>query len=245
MKPTKNRVFCHDCGRAKMLFQTEKQALNFIKFNAENILEENGKAPTRVYYCEACAGWHVTSLEQFENCTRTHTQAVVARYNQVKEGLQKVQEAHKSGQSVSREDAYFTRMEKSIEKAETQIECGDIEAAKSICFGIIESLKAHMSTLTNQVRYSRLMARLTSCVNACETAKVWLKRAAKAIEYAFWHLEQGSLACASEEFQKAIELLSHSTQFDGEDEEKARIFHQLELLQAKLDFVVNSYDKSA
>ena len=38
MKP-KNRVFCYDCGRPKLLFETEKKALNFIKFNADEINE--------------------------------------------------------------------------------------------------------------------------------------------------------------------------------------------------------------
>ena len=33
MKPTKCKVFCLDCGRSKMLFDTEKKAQTFIKFN--------------------------------------------------------------------------------------------------------------------------------------------------------------------------------------------------------------------
>lgn len=41
MKPTKNRVYCRDCGRVKMLFETEKQADTFIRFNREEIAEFN------------------------------------------------------------------------------------------------------------------------------------------------------------------------------------------------------------
>lgn len=63
MKPTKNQVFCRDCGRTKMLFESEKKALNFIKFNGEEIKEKNGKSPVRAYYCPICCGWHVTSRE--------------------------------------------------------------------------------------------------------------------------------------------------------------------------------------
>ena len=37
MKPTKNRVYCRDCGRVKMLFETEKQADTFIRFNREEL----------------------------------------------------------------------------------------------------------------------------------------------------------------------------------------------------------------
>lgn len=61
MKPTKNKVFCIECGRMKQLFETESKANNFLKFNSEEILEENERAPIRSYYCPACGGWHVTS----------------------------------------------------------------------------------------------------------------------------------------------------------------------------------------
>lgn len=60
MKP-KNRVYCYGCQKSKMLFDTQKKAENFIKYNTEGILEENGKAPVRSYYCELCGGYHVTS----------------------------------------------------------------------------------------------------------------------------------------------------------------------------------------
>lgn len=66
MKPTKNHYYCYDCGKTKMLFETEKKALTFIRFNAEEIASHNadGKAPSRAYYCVACLGWHTTgSLE--------------------------------------------------------------------------------------------------------------------------------------------------------------------------------------
>lgn len=52
-----------------MLFEEKKNADNFIRFNKDEIFEENGKAPVRSYYCVFCSGWHVTSnpsLEQGE-----------------------------------------------------------------------------------------------------------------------------------------------------------------------------------
>ena len=64
MKPTKNRVFCRDCERTKMLFETEKKAENFIVFNQEEIKEESGIAPQRSYFCQFCGGWHVTSIKE-------------------------------------------------------------------------------------------------------------------------------------------------------------------------------------
>ena len=44
-----------------MLFATKQKAENFIKFNSEEIKEENGHAPTRFYYCPCCGGYHLTS----------------------------------------------------------------------------------------------------------------------------------------------------------------------------------------
>ena len=66
MKPTKNKVFCLSIRRTKMVFEEERKALNFIKFNRDVILEETGYAPTRAYYCPFCLGWHVTSNEDTE-----------------------------------------------------------------------------------------------------------------------------------------------------------------------------------
>lgn len=64
MKPTKNKVFCKNCDRTKMLFETERKADNFIKFNSDEILEETGYSPQRSYFCLFCGGWHVTSLKE-------------------------------------------------------------------------------------------------------------------------------------------------------------------------------------
>ncbi len=60
MKP-KNRVFCPDCGRPKMLFKTEKEALGFIKWNGDDI--DTGGGKLRPYYCAGCCGYHITSHE--------------------------------------------------------------------------------------------------------------------------------------------------------------------------------------
>lgn len=61
IKPSKNHVYCYACKKRKMLFEEKSEADNFIKYNHGGILEENGKAPVRSYYCELCCGYHVTS----------------------------------------------------------------------------------------------------------------------------------------------------------------------------------------
>jgi len=57
IKP-KNRVYCPDSMRPKMRFETEKEALGFIRWNHDNFEE---KIPSRVYWCDACCGYHITS----------------------------------------------------------------------------------------------------------------------------------------------------------------------------------------
>lgn len=64
MKPVKNRVYCQDCGRIKMLFDSEEKANRFIKYNKDEIESENGKSPVRAYNCKMCGGWHVTSKQE-------------------------------------------------------------------------------------------------------------------------------------------------------------------------------------
>jgi hypothetical protein len=64
IKP-KNRVFCVGCRRPKMQFESEKKALNFIKWNKESIEEEgDGNVPNRTYYCTFCCCWHITHMEE-------------------------------------------------------------------------------------------------------------------------------------------------------------------------------------
>ena len=61
MRPTKNRIFCAASRRPKMLFETEAEALAFIRFNSNDILKESSRTPVRCYYCQLCGGYHVTS----------------------------------------------------------------------------------------------------------------------------------------------------------------------------------------
>ena len=85
MRP-KNRIYCRECGRSKLVFETEKKSLNFIKFNADEILEETGRAPTRAYYCQCCGGYHVTSQEAY-NKPYTRTERIIEVYQKEREVL--------------------------------------------------------------------------------------------------------------------------------------------------------------
>ena len=80
MKPSRGRVFCRECRRPKLLFDSEKKADLFIKFNADEIEECNGYAPDRSYYCIACGGWHVTH-KPFDPAMKSVSERVVEEYN--------------------------------------------------------------------------------------------------------------------------------------------------------------------
>lgn len=82
MRP-KHRVYCYDCGRPKLLFETEKKALNFIKFNADEIEENSGYKPERVYFCKACGGYHVTHNK--ERICKSSTEKALERYQDYQE----------------------------------------------------------------------------------------------------------------------------------------------------------------
>lgn len=67
--------------------ETEKKALNFIKFNGNEIEEISGFAPTRAYYCTACGGWHVTHLPKHNTsnaATEKHTKQWRERFKEKK-----------------------------------------------------------------------------------------------------------------------------------------------------------------
>ncbi|MCL2039069.1 MAG: hypothetical protein FWG85_01405 [Bacteroidetes bacterium] len=91
MKPVKNRHFCEDCGKRKILFETEKKANNFIKFNGAEFEDDPGHKPQRSYYCVACGGWHITSMEEYLRIF-TPTEWIVQAYKQEQhiEGLKRL-----------------------------------------------------------------------------------------------------------------------------------------------------------
>ena len=61
MKPTKNRYYCPSARKEKICFSSLKEAQRFLYYNAEAATDDFGRRPCRVYYCHACASYHVTS----------------------------------------------------------------------------------------------------------------------------------------------------------------------------------------
>jgi hypothetical protein len=77
MKPKHNRVMCPECFKQKMLFEAQKQADNFIKWNGDDIDTHGGEL--RSYYCPACGGWHITSKPHKESYEH-NTENLIKRY---------------------------------------------------------------------------------------------------------------------------------------------------------------------
>lgn len=82
MKPTRSRIYCRDSGKSKILFETQKKADNFIRFNAEEIASASGFSPVRSYFCISCGGYHVTSKETNPEVSRS--EKVLEEYNRFK-----------------------------------------------------------------------------------------------------------------------------------------------------------------
>lgn len=72
-----HRVMCPDCRRPKLLFESEKKANLFIKYNAEDI--ETGGRELRSYYCPACCAWHISSHE-FRGGYAKRTDEMIERF---------------------------------------------------------------------------------------------------------------------------------------------------------------------
>lgn len=58
-----SRMHCHQCGRMKHRFETEREAVLFMVYNGEVIESQSGVKPHRSYWCDACAGYHITHTE--------------------------------------------------------------------------------------------------------------------------------------------------------------------------------------
>ena len=86
MSKPKNRIYCPDCGKEKMLFETEDKANRFIKFNSNDIT--HGES-LRAYYCIACGGYHI-SHKPIKTNRQCRSERVINMYNDMKNARQKL-----------------------------------------------------------------------------------------------------------------------------------------------------------
>ena len=65
-----------------MVFETEKKAQNFMKFNNQNF-DNTEVVPVRAYYCAACGGWHVTKRKTWNKYKEDPAEKLVRAYKNV------------------------------------------------------------------------------------------------------------------------------------------------------------------
>lgn len=94
MAKPKNRVWCPDCGKPKMLFDSEKGAERFIKFNGDELTDDVSKL--RVYYCTACCGYHISSHKK-KNQNYNATDKLIEAYHKDCENKEKESRVETSG----------------------------------------------------------------------------------------------------------------------------------------------------
>ena len=88
MSKPKNRAYCPESGKPKILFETESKANTFIKFNSNDI--ENGES-LRPYYCISCGGYHVSS-KPIKRHKISRSEKVIALYKDMKDTRQRLLE---------------------------------------------------------------------------------------------------------------------------------------------------------
>jgi hypothetical protein len=66
-----------------MLFDTKERAMNFIKFNGDEI--SNGKK-LRWYFCPACCGYHITS-KPYKKSYEGRTDKLIEAYKKQKKAM--------------------------------------------------------------------------------------------------------------------------------------------------------------
>ena len=116
MKP-KNRVMCPDCGKQKMLFETERKANDFIKWNGDEIDTKGGEL--RAYYCPSCCGWHI-SHQTHKDTYDTNTDRLLGAFERAKKANKSIE--NKIDIALHRNDynylSPYTPIEKKKEIAE-------------------------------------------------------------------------------------------------------------------------------
>ena len=98
-----------------MLFDTEKKAENFIKFNSEEIEKETGFKPERSYFCIACNGWHLTHKKIILNI-KSRTEVIQDLYNQEREQKELIK-AQQEALKIEQQKAVRVKLEIELQKA--------------------------------------------------------------------------------------------------------------------------------
>lgn len=186
MKPTKNKVFCRDCNRPKMLFPSEEKALNFIKFNSEEIAEESEKVPVRAYFCDFCNGWHVTSSETYSWKGKSKAEQLIEKSNL------------KADKNVlAQATGQLRRIEELLAK-------GNQLNIKGECKALINYIQKNAEVLSHFPQTKDITARLTRCVEVYSEYESLKKTIGYETESL---IKKAEAAYALEKYDEVLELI--------------------------------------
>ncbi|TDQ79787.1 hypothetical protein [Sphingobacterium yanglingense] len=136
MKPSKSRYYCPEAQRHKILFESEKKAEDFIRYNNEEIRKATGYAPVRSYQCIACDGWHVTSSSEVRDLP-IKTEMVIQAFREAQE-----EEKKRKEQAAAVRQEWRDRLEAAAANLQMQIdvikEQIDNKGDKNIVISLIE-----------------------------------------------------------------------------------------------------------
>jgi len=138
MVPTKNRVYCHNSGKPKMLFEDEKKANLFLKFNTEEIQSKAGHSPVCSYFCIACNGWHVSSQVKPPEYKST-TEKILDDYSIVSQGLTELDALEKK--QLADFLTIQVKISNQISHFETAIESCDAKRRSKLLIRIFKKLE--------------------------------------------------------------------------------------------------------
>lgn len=230
MKPTRNNVYCPECGRTKMLFDEEHKALNFIRFNSEEMQRENGIAPTRAYFCIACCGWHVTSSEYRQKVSRS--EIVIRQYRKAQQQQDEYAKKARTQRRITADhpklpDRFLARAQKRVRIYEKRLKKGEnLELLAQSCLDLMRRLEAYACTVKQYLKYRNTKMRLMECANGCRIMTIQNEVERHLLDAQSYLDDQMALA-ADERFQKAALVLIDAMQINGFERQKRYMQQEL------------------
>lgn len=154
------RTYCKAYGGDKFLFADKAEAQGFIDRYKADMMEANGYAPKRYYWCKVCGGYHVTS----QAYTPHPANSEVSSEMNVDDNRQSLKSMHRK---LTRIDLLICRANKALTEHRMQ-------DARKLCDESVQLFERLGNVQGTNLRRERMMEKLKECVNcwAAENAKL-------------------------------------------------------------------------
>jgi hypothetical protein len=129
------------------LFDSDKKAETFIKFNKDEILAEGGYRPQRAYFCSFCGGWHVTSIQ--EEIPKTKREEMLENLIKLreKEKFQKEVNKAKRNNGKGTTSGLKAESEEFFQKVTHELDALNVQQRTDMVLGKIQELKDQIQKL--------------------------------------------------------------------------------------------------